>query len=104
MAADYTYLGINADLYGNTSPALTDALYPQITTNTGVDSLFQDASISNSQVDTISANKITTGTLAAGESISVGTNSLIFDGTNRSIYVSDGTYTVIHIGKAVGFY
>lgn len=49
--------------------------------------------------DTLSANRIITGTLSAATTISVGDNSLKLDGLNKRVTVSDGTIDRVRIGN-----
>lgn len=55
--------------------------------------------VSSWNVITITADQITTGTLAAGTEVSVGDNSIIISGTNKTIVINDGTNDRVIIGQ-----
>ena len=62
------------------------------------DSFVSDSSINSAKVKQITADKIITGTLAAGASISVGGYNIRMNDPTRTIIVNDGTYDRILIG------
>ena len=104
MAADYTYLGIGADMTLVVDPLSlsTYSMASPTQTSMQTDYMTEDSFISDSKVSSVSASKIITGTIAASESITVGDNSVKISGPNKTITVNDGTYDVILMGKQVG--
>ena len=58
-----------------------------------------NATIGNAKITDLVASKLTSGTIAATTTISVGDNSLFLDGSNRRITVNDGTRDRVYIGK-----
>jgi hypothetical protein len=57
-----------------------------------------DGKMSTDNIEEISADKISTGTLSAGTSINVGGTDVVIDGSGK-ITINDGTYDRVVIGK-----
>lgn len=109
MAFDYAEYGLTPDLYAmpnpnDTIPGVTAVPGSDPNSNTSLDAFLEDGGLGDSKISSLTADKITAGTLQAGQTIYVGTNSLSLDGTNRQIIVNDGTYDIILIGFKAGFF
>ena len=64
-----------------------------------------NATIGTAKITDLVADKITTGTLSAATTISVGDTSLKLDGVNKRVTVNDGTRDRVYVGKlATGDY
>lgn len=102
MAGDYSNLGLDPMFY----PVATTPPDQQALTATDLESMIQDGDLLNNMLSTVSADKITAGTIAAGETVNVGGNSIVIDASDPSITVTDPTtgYTIIYIGKKTGFF
>lgn len=102
MAADYSNLGLDPMFY----PVATNPPEQQSLTSTDLESMIQDGDLLNNMLSTVSADKITAGTIAAGQTVNVGGNNIVISASDPSITVSDPStgYTVIYIGKKTGFF
>lgn len=61
-----------------------------------------ESSVSNNKIKSMSADKITTGTITAVASI--GESNVKIDGEENRILINDGTNDRVLIGKAVGLF